>query len=297
MVSPLRRVLLRSPDQEASGSWRAYGWRAQPDPARLAREHDQLCALLEDAGAQVVLAGGSVDGDIDAIYAFDPALVTEHGAVVLRPGKAARRAEADAAATALEAAGVPIAARVQEPAVAEGGDFIRLDERTLLAGRSYRTDADGIRSVERALPGVELLVFDLPHWRGESEVMHLLSLLSPVDSDLAVGYPPLMPTRLVQVLKERAIELVEVPDEEFETMGPNALALAPRVALVLERNRETRRRLERAGVEVLVYAGEELSKGDGGPTCLTLPLLRGERGGSRSSALARRPARGRERPR
>jgi N-dimethylarginine dimethylaminohydrolase len=105
--------------------------------------------------------------------------------------------------------------------------------------------------------------------------MHLLSLVSPLDHDLAVGYPPLLPVRLAQLLREREIELVEVPDEEFETMGPNVLALAPRVALMLERNQMTRRRLERAGVEVLVYAGEELSKGDGGPTCLTLPLLRG----------------------
>ena len=274
MVSPLRRVLLRAPDAAGCASWREYGWRAEPDPTRLAAEHEQLCGLLEEAGVEVVLAQGSVDGDPDAIYAFDPALVTEQGALVLRPGKEGRRAEADASAAALEAAGVPVAERLRGPAVAEGGDFIRLDEHTLLAGRGYRTDSDGIWSIERALTGIEMLVFDLPHWHGESEVMHLLSLLSPLDRDLAVGYPPLLPVRLAQLLRERGIELVEVPDEEFETIGPNVLALAPRVALMLERNRETRGRLERAGVEVLVYAGEELSKGDGGPTCLTLPLLR-----------------------
>jgi dimethylargininase len=274
MVSPLRRVLLRPPDQAASASWQDYGWRAEPHPARLASEHEQLCSLLAEAGAEIVLADAKVNGDLDAIYVFDPALVTEHGALVLRPGKEARRPETAAAADALESAGVPVAARIDAPAVVEGGDLIRLDERTLLAGRGYRTDSDGIWAVERALPGIEVLVFDLPHWHGQAEVMHLLSLLSPLDRDLVVGYLPLMPTRLVQLLTERGIELVEVPDEEFETMGPNVLALGPRVALVLERNRETRRRLERAGVEVLVYAGEELSKGDGGPTCLTLPLLR-----------------------
>src|SRR5207247_5579844 len=173
----------------------------------------------------------------------------------------------------LGAAGMPTAGRLEEPALAEGGDLIRLDEQTMLAGRGYRTNSDGISAVERLLPGVEMLVFDLPHWHGEAEVMHLLSLLSPLDRDLAVGYPPLMPVRLVQLLRERDIELVEVPDEEFGSMGSNVLALAPRVALMLERNRETRRRLERAGGDVLVYAGEERSKGDGGPTCLTLPPL------------------------
>ena len=274
MVSPLRRVLLRSPDPAACTSWQDYGWRAEPNPARLVAEHEALCSLLEEAGAEVVLAEGSVDGDPDAVYAFDPAVVAERGAIVLRPGKPGRRTEAEAARIALEAAGVPVAEQIEAPAVAEGGDFIRLDQGTLLAGRGYRTDSDGIWSVERALPEIEMLVFDLPHWHGDDEIMHLLSLLSPLDHDLAVGYLPLLPVRLVQLLREREIQLIEVPDEEFESMGSNVLALGPRVALMLERNRETRRRLERAGVEVLVYTGEELSKGDGGPTCLTLPLLR-----------------------
>ena len=273
MTGRLLRVLVRPPHPAACTLWREYGWRSEPDPAVLLREHEALCALLEQAGAEVVLAA-PLDDDPDAIYAFDPALATERGAILLRPGKEGRRGEPAAAAVTLERAGVRVAARLEEPARAEGGDFIRLDARTMLAGRGYRTNSDGIRSVERVLPGVEMLVFDLPHWHGEDEVMHLLSLLSPVDRDLAVCYPPLMPVRLVQLLRERDVELVEVPDEEFETMGSNVLALAPRVGLMLERNRETRRRLERAGVEILVYEGDELSKGDGGPTCLTLPLLR-----------------------
>src|SRR5437660_107589 len=126
----------------------------------------------------------------------------------------------------------------------------------------------------RSLPDVDVIEFDLPHFHGSDEVMHLLSFVSPIASDLAIAYLPLMPVRLVQLLEARGIRLVEVPDEEFETMGPNVLALEPGVALALERNRETRRRLERAGVEVLTYEGTELSKGDGGPTCLTRPLLR-----------------------
>jgi dimethylargininase len=274
MTGALRRVLVRRPDPVACTRWEEYGWRERPDPESLLREHEELCVLLESAGAEVVVAGGSANGNPDAIYAFDPALSTERGAILLRPGKEGRRGEPDALAAALERAGVPVAARLADDASAEGGDFIRLDERTILAGRGYRTSSDGIWAVERLLEEVEMLVFDLPHWHGKGEVMHLLSLVSPLDDDLAVGYPRLMPVRLVQLLAERDIELVEVPDEEFESMGANALALAPRVALMLRRNRETRRRLQAAGVEVLVYEGEELSKGDGGPTCLTLPLLR-----------------------
>jgi dimethylargininase len=274
-VATLRRVLLRPPRAEELGRWREYGWRAAPDPLELAREHEALCLQLEETGAEIVLAGEPVPGDPDAIYAYDPALVADGGAILLRPGKAGRLGEPDALAPALASAGVPVLARLAPPATADGGDMFWLDDRTLLAGRGYRTNDAGIEAVRAALPGVDVIEFDLPHLHGSGEVLHLLSLLSPLDDDLAVAYLPLLPVRLVQLLSERGVRLVEVPEDEFESMGPNVLALAPRVALMLARNEETRRRLEAAGVEVLVYAGAELSKGDGGPTCLTRPLLRG----------------------
>ena len=194
--------------------------------------------------------------------------------MLLRPGEDLRAAEPPAIGRDFAEAGVPVIAELPPGAHAEGGDTIRLDERTLLVGRGYRTNDAGIEALAAALPGVEVIAFDLPHWHGRGEVMHLLSLLSPLDRDLAVAYSPLLPVRLAELLADRGVRIVEVPDDEFETMGPNVLALGPRVALMLERNRGTRRRLERAGVEVLVYQGEELSKGDGGPTCLTLPLHR-----------------------
>jgi dimethylargininase len=274
MTAPLRRVLVRAPRAEDLPGWQACGWRAEPDPAGIAREHEAFCSLLEDGGAEVVLADSSVDGNPDAIYTYDPALVADEGALLLNPGKEIRRAEPAALGEDLERAGVPIAGRLSEEEWAEGGDFCWLDGETLLAGRGYRTNSDGIQAVERLLNGIEVLVFDLPNWHGRDEVMHLLSLLSPLDDDLVVAYPSLLPVRLAQLLEERGIEIVPVPDEEFASMGTNVLALAPRVALMVDGNPETRRRLERAGVDVLVYEGKELSKGDGGPTCLTRPILR-----------------------
>jgi dimethylargininase len=274
MTGELRRVLVRAPRDEDQHGWGACGWREEPDVCGIAEEHEAFCALLAAAGAEVVLAESDTGGNPDAIYTYDPSLVTDAGALLLHPGKKIRRGEVDAMAQDFERAGVPIAGRLHEPEWAEGGDFCWLDERTLLAGRGYRTNSDGIWAVERQLRGVEVLVFDLPHWRGRGEVMHLLSLISPLAPDLAIVYAPLLPTRLAQLLEEREVELVEVPREEFATLGSNVLALAPRVALAVEGNPVTRERMERAGVEVLTYRGEELSKGDGGPTCLTRPLLR-----------------------
>jgi dimethylargininase len=275
MVGKLERVLVRAPRAEDWAAWREYGWRAEPDPVRAGDEHEAFCAELEDGGADVIPAQAPLAPCPDAIYVHDPALIGRDGAVLLRPGKEGRRIEVAALAEDFAAAGVPVAARVEDPSTVEGGDTLWLDEWTLLVGRGYRTNDAGIRDLSAALPGVDVIAFDLPHLRGAAEVLHLLSLLSPLDVDLVVAYPPLLPVRLVELLSERGIEIVEVPEDEFETMGANVLALAPRVALALDGNGETRRRMERAGVDVRVYRGNEISlKGDGGPTCLTRPLLR-----------------------
>jgi N-dimethylarginine dimethylaminohydrolase len=270
----LRRVLVRPPHAEELAAWRDSGWRAEPDPGAITEEHAELCALLSGAGAELVLADHPVPGDPDAIYAYDPALMGPDGAMLLRIGKPGRVPEAEALVPALTKAGVPIGARMEAPATADGGDMFWLDDRTLLVGRGYRTNDEGVDAIRAFLPRADVLAFDLPHLRGRAEVLHLMSLVSPLDEDLVVAYRPLLPVRLVELFERRGIEIVDVPDDEFETMGPNVLALAPRVGLALERNRETRRRLERAGVTMHVYEGAELSKGDGGPTCLTCPLLR-----------------------
>ena len=274
MTGVLRRVLVRAPRAEDLHGWQRCGWRSEPDAAGIAREHEAFCSLLADAGAEVVLAESAAPGNPDAIYTYDPALVADEGALLLHPGKKCRRAEVNAMAEDFERAGVPVAGRLSEAAWAEGGDCCWLDARTLLVGCGYRTNAGGIARLRELLPEVEVVAFDLPHWHGRDEVMHLMSLISPLAPDLAVVYEPLLPTRLAQLLRARDVELVRVPDEEFDSMGSNVLALAPRVALAVEGNPVTRERMERAGVEVLTYRGEELSKGDGGPTCLTRPLLR-----------------------
>jgi N-dimethylarginine dimethylaminohydrolase len=242
----------------------------------MAEEHAAFRELLGAEGAEIVLAATPHGPDPDAIYAYDPALVADSGAILLRPGKEGRRGEPDALGADLVEAGVPIAGRLDAPAQAEGGDTVWLDERTLLVGRGYRTNDAGIEALRELLPGVDVIPFDLPHYHGPGEVMHLMSFLSPLDVDLAAVYLPLMPVRLVEILQERGIAFVEVPDEEFESMGPNVLALGPRVALALAGNEETRQRMEAAGVDVRVYAGDHISRpGDGGPTCLTRPVLRG----------------------
>jgi dimethylargininase len=274
MWGDLRRVLVRRPLPEDAAAWEAYGWRAAPDVVAAQREHEAFCALLEAAGAAVVVSEHD-PGNPDAIYTYDPTLVGRQGAILLLPGKEGRRREPEATVAPLETAGVPVVARVELPATVEGGDTVWLDGETLLVGIGYRTNPASLDALRVAFPGVDVISFDLPHWHGAGEVMHLMSLISPLDRDLALVYPRIAPTRLMWLLAERGIRVVEVPDEEFESMGTNVLALGPRRALALEGNHETRRRMERAGVDVVTFRGDEISrKGDGGPTCLTRPLHR-----------------------
>jgi dimethylargininase len=277
-TSTLRRVMVRPPLPNDLRAWADYGWRSAPDSAGATAEHEAFRAALTDTGAEVITGETPVPGDPDAIYAYDPTLLTDGGAILLRPGKPGRRGEPAALAKDVAAAGIPIAGELTEPATAEGGDMFWLDAETLLAGRGYRTNDAGIRRLRELLApsDAQVIDFDLPHLRGPSECLHLMSFISPLDRDLAVAYLPLMPVRLVELLLDRGIAFVEVPEEEFGSMGPNVLALGPRVALALDGNPQTRRLMEAAGVDVRVYTGDEISrKGDGGPTCLTRPLDRG----------------------
>jgi dimethylargininase len=277
-TSQIRRVLVRTPVQADLQHWAAYGWHSKPDAGMMEQEHAAFRALLADAGAEVIQAITPVPGDPDALYAYDPTLPTDAGAILLRPGKPGRRGEPEALAQDLELAGMTIAGRLAQPATAEGGDMFWLDATTLLVGRGYRTNDAGITQLRDLLSpmGVRVIGFDLPHLNGPDECLHLMSFISPLDRDLAVAYMPLMPVRLVELLAERGVGLIEVPEEEFATMGPNVLALAPRVALALDGNPRTRERMQEAGVEVRVYSGDHISRrGDGGPTCLTRPLERG----------------------
>ena len=278
MVAPLRRVLVRRPD-EAFGDADPGVWHytSRVDLAAARQEHDAPVGLLEAAGAEVIEHAEPQPERADAIYVFDPALITDQGAVLLRMGKTLRRGEEEAMGRRLAELGIPTLGALHGDATAEGGDLLWLDRHTLAAGHGFRTNAEGLRQLWEILDplGVEVLPVELPYFGGPEACLHLLSLISLVDDDLAVVYPRLLAVPFWRLLRERGIRIVEVPDEEFPTQGPNVLALAPGRALMLDGNPVTRRRLEAAGCEVVTYRGREISlKAEGGPTCLTRPLWR-----------------------
>jgi N-dimethylarginine dimethylaminohydrolase len=282
-VGQLTRVVLKHArdafvDQGTiDAHWRELRFAAAPDFARANDESDRFLTIVQSSGAQVDLLPRDPRGTLDSIYVRDASIVCSRGVILCRMGKPQRAGEPKAQESAFATLpSTPVIGRIREPGRLEGGDVIWLDPRTIVVGRGYRTNDEGIRQLRSLLDDeVEMLVVPLPHWRGTADVIHLMSLVSPVDRDLAVVYAPLLPVPFRELLLERGLELVEVPDEEFETMGTNVLALAPRRCLMLSGNRATRTALERAGADVLEYEGHEISvKGAGGPTCLTRPLER-----------------------
>jgi N-dimethylarginine dimethylaminohydrolase len=278
MISPLRRVLVRRPDQ-AFGEADPIRWHYtdQPNLALAQQEHEAFVASLAQAGVEVIYHDEALPDHADAIYVHDPALVTNEGAIILSMGKALRRGEERAIAQCFEALDIPILYTLHGQARAEGGDLMWLDKHTLAVGLGFRTNAEGLRQLGEALANleVELIQVQLPYYQGAEACLHLMSLISLVDHWLAVVYLPLLPVPFYQYLQERDFQLIEIPDEEFPTQATNVLALAPGQCLMLEGNPVTRQRLEAAGCEVLTYRGNEISfKAEGGPTCLTRPILR-----------------------
>jgi N-dimethylarginine dimethylaminohydrolase len=276
-TAPLRDVLVQRPgaafgrafDDPAHG----FLWPCDLDAAQ--REHDGLVDVLDGLGVRVHQLGAAPDHDPDLVYVFDPLLVVADGAVPLRPGKPNRADEPAILADWLTARGVPLAGRIEAPGTVEGGDTVWLRDDLLVIGRTLRTNDAGARQLATIVGG-DARIVDVPYWKGPDELVHLMSVISPVSDDLAVVFLPLLPVGLYEWLRELGVALVDVPEEEYPTLGCNVLAVRPGVVVVADGNPGTRRALEAAGVEVHSIPLTEIGQnGSGGVTCLTRPLRRG----------------------
>jgi len=278
MVSPLRTVLVKRPDQAfGTADPQVWHYTSRPDLAVAQQEHDTLVELLRKGGAEVIYQDEYLPDHADAIYAFDPSLVTDSGAIILSMGKDKRRGEEAAMVRTYEKMDIPILYALHGEARAEGGDLLWVDHDTLAVGLGFRTNAEGLRQLREALTGIGVTVLpvELPYYTGPEACLHLLSMISIIDYHTAVVYPPLMSVPFWQELQRRNFSLIEIPESEYATMATNVLALAPRKCLMLEGNPITKRLLEDAGCEVMTYRGNEISlKAEGGPTCLTRPIWR-----------------------
>jgi len=283
MVDPLQRVLVCSPraagwhQPERVALWRDLGFHHAPDFAQAQAQHEALRRELMNAGAEVLDLPGADGLSLDAVYAHDASLPTDFGLIVMRPGKRNRMVEGRYQGGFCRHSGIPTLAEIVDPGATEAGDIVWLDAKTLLIGRSYRTNAAGIAQIRDALApkGVEVRSVPLPHGFGPSTCLHLMSLMSMLDAGTILVDLPLLAVETVELLQSHGFDFVEIDPSERDTLACNVLALGAKRLLALEEDRKTNERLRRAGFDVRTFPGSELCiNGGGGPTCLTRPLLR-----------------------
>ena len=264
-------------EEELSEHWETLQYLSKPNFKKSLEEYAAFQTFFIEKNISTCFFPINKKTKIDSIYCRDASIATDFGIIICNMGKQGRIHEPYAQLEAYKMNNVNILGEIKFPGTLEGGDVAWLDQHTLAVGHTYRTNEEGISQLKGLLQpkGIEIIVVELPHYKGKSDVFHLMSILSPVDKNLAVVYSPLMPIKFRNQLLERGFQLIEVPEQEFDSMGCNVLAVAPRDCLMVAGNPITRKLLEDAGASVHIYEGNEISvKGGGGPTCLTRPIDR-----------------------
>jgi arginine deiminase len=276
-------ILMKRPEvawksqENIDQQWRQLHYPSVPDYKKVLNEYNQFAAIVEQLVPEIHYLPEDNSVGLDSIYTHDPVIITRKGAILCNMGKKEREPEPQAVSKYLQSIGMPILGEIKAPGKIEGGDIVWFDDDTVAVGIGYRTNREGIAQLRKLTEGLvkEVIEVPLPHGNGPDECLHLMSMISPVDRDLAVVYSPLMVVPFRELLIEKRIRFVEVPAEEYDSFGCNVLALAPRKCVMIAGNPKTKSGLEKAGATVYEYPGEDVSiKGGGGPTCLTRPLLR-----------------------
>jgi N-dimethylarginine dimethylaminohydrolase len=281
MAGPLKRVLMRSAES-AMRHARAQEWHYGPgfDAQKAAAQHEQLTSMVAASGAEIEWLTDADDGLADSVFTHDPSLMTDHGAIILSMGKALRQPEPGLHEIAYRRMGIPLLGRIDGPGQVEGGDCVWVDADTLAVGRGVRTNQDGIQQLSNLLSpkGISVYGFDLPLWHGEEACLHLMSVISPLADDLALVYAPLLPAAFYQLLRARGIRLVEGDADEFfasNGLSLNVLPTAPRQVIAVAGFPRTAAAMQAAGCTVSTFEADALCIAcEGGPTCLTRPVLR-----------------------
>ena len=283
MVDPIKKVLLKHPSnafinqRNINEQYLELNYLAAPNFNSAISDYEKFVDLLKSFDIEIHYLPRDNSTSLDSIYTHDPCVVSNKGVVFCNMGKKARRPEVDSIKTFFHSLKVPILGGIHSPGTLEGGDVVWINEKTIAIGEGYRTNKEGIEQLKLLLSDqIETVItVSIPHWNGPGDCLHLMSNLSPIDHDLYLVYTRLLPVSFIKYLLDQNIELIDVPDDEYESMGCNVLAVAPRKVIMISGNPKTKQLLENKGVEIHTYDGSEISiKGAGGPTCLTRPFLR-----------------------
>jgi len=283
MVNPIKKIILKHPkdafkDQDTiNKQFSRLNYFEAPNFNKAISDYDKFVGLLISFDIELHFLPKDNSTSIDSIYTHDPCVVSNNGVILCNMGKKSRLAEPNTMEEYFKSIQLPILGRIKAPGTLEGGDVVWIDEKTIAVGEGYRTNKEGIKQLKHLLSDqVENVIsVPIPHWSGPEDCLHLMSNISPIDHNIFLVYSRLLPVPFRKYLLDRNIELIDVPDEEYESMGCNVLAVAPRKVIMINGNLITKQLLEKKDIEVYTYDGAEISiKGAGGPTCLTRPFVR-----------------------
>ena len=283
MVNPIRRILIKHVNESYQDqkllekTFASLNYFDVPNFSKAVSQYQKFISLLNKFHIELHFLPKSDKVTPDSIYTHDPCIVSNKGIILCSMGKDQRVSEVKEVKSYFKSLDIPILGQIMRPGKLEGGDVVWINEKTVAIGEGYRSNAEGIRQFKKFLgDDIEnIITVTLPHWNGPSDCLHLMSNLSPIDKDLYLIYPRLLPVPFLKYLSDISIDFITVPEVEYETMGCNVLAIEPRKVIMLDGNPMTKKRLENHNVEVHCYDGSEISlKGSGGPTCLTRPFYR-----------------------
>lgn len=283
MYDTLDTVIIKHPkdafisQEHLNNNWEIFNYIDVPEFESAIVEFEEFVDILAKHTRKIEYLPFNDETGLDSIYTHDAVKFIQNGAIILRSGKKLRQSEADVYKEFLKEKEIPILGELIGNATADGGDIVWIDSKTLAIGNGYRTNEEAFQQISKIVSPFadEVIEVQLPHDRGEEECLHLMSFLSIVAEKLAVIYSPLMPVKLRKMLIDKGFKFIEVPEEEYLSLGCNVLALSSESCMMLEGNPVTQQQLEIHGLNVFTYKGKEISyKGTGGPTCLTCPVIR-----------------------
>ena len=283
MVDPIKKILLKHPksafinQKKINEQYLKLNYFEAPNFNKAILDYENFVSLLKSFDIELHYLPEDKSTSLDSIYTHDPCVISNNGVIICNMGKKSRLPELDAIEKFFNSIQIPILGKIKTPGILEGGDVVWIDNKTIAVGEGYRTNREGIEQLKHLLSDQvqDVISVPIPHWNGPQDCLHLMSNLSPIDHNLYLVYSRLLPVSFRKYLLDQNIELIDVPDEEYESMGCNVLAVAPRKVIMISGNSKTKQLLEKNNVEVYTYDGTEISiKGAGGPTCLTRPFLR-----------------------
>ena len=283
MVSSLKKVLMKKPENYMSKvDLKKWNYESPLNQKILEENYCEFYEIIKNSGTEIIDLNIENKNEelCDSIFTHDPSLVTNDGAVILNMGKTLRKKETEEHEKFYQSINIPIIGKIINEGTVEGGDCLWIKNNTLLVGESFRTNRSGIIQLIKILNyyDINVIPIKLPKQKDPNSCFHLMSLVSMLDHDLAIGCLSLFSFDLIKIFNDNNIKLIDIPEDEYfksKTLAVNILTLSPRELVLIKGYPKTIELLLNEGNNIKLFNGNELCiKAEGGPTCLTRPLLR-----------------------